>query len=483
MLSTLRKTSPVRLALYSLVALTLFHFWYATHLGLIEDEAYYWLWSKHFALSYRDKGPLVAWVIALGTQIFGDTVFGIRFFAVLLSSWTAWMLFSFARRLYDDSVGLWVLLVALIMPIFAVGSIIMTIDSLSVPLWLLAAIIFWRILQTNKALDWFWLGLVIGLGFLAKFTNGVQCACIGLLLLWSKEHRRLLLSWKPFVGALAFFASITPLIWWNIQTGWIHAIALKSRGGVKSGFGIHPAQFLRFLGEQSGVVSPLLFIGLVIAAVALLLRRNSDLRTRFLLSQSVPLFALFMFFSINKAGQPNWTAPALMTGIIFTVAYWRELVALKPSWRGGVVAALAVAGLMTLSLYILEFLPIPPKWDLMGRARGWQDFGRHVQDLREKNHPTVLIGDHYAVASLMTFYLPDRPVTYLQPEPYASSQFSLWPTYEVPPATRALLIARGPNKIKESLRRQFSNIQLIDHFWTQENGRPMNEFYAYLCTP
>src|ERR1043165_846401 len=147
MLSTLRNTSPVRLALYSLLAITAFHFWFATRLDLVEDEAYYWLWSKHFALSYRDKGPLVAWVISLGTQIFGDTVFGIRFFAVLLSSWGAWMIFSFARRLYDDRVALWCLLVALLMPLMAVGSIVMTIDSLSVPLWLLAAIIFWRILQ------------------------------------------------------------------------------------------------------------------------------------------------------------------------------------------------------------------------------------------------------------------------------------------------------------------------------------------------
>src|SRR6266576_3863766 len=98
MLSTLRKTSPVRLALFSLFALTCFRLWYSTRFDLIADEAYYWLWSKHLAASYRDKGPAVAWTIALGTKLFGDTVFGVRFFAVLLSTWTGWLIFVLARR-------------------------------------------------------------------------------------------------------------------------------------------------------------------------------------------------------------------------------------------------------------------------------------------------------------------------------------------------------------------------------------------------
>src|SRR5882672_7807789 len=101
MLSTLRQTNPVRLALFSLFALTCFGFWYATRFDLVADEAYYWLWSKHLAASYRDKGPAVAWTIALGTQLFGDTVFGVRFFAVLLSTATGWAVVSLARRLYD----------------------------------------------------------------------------------------------------------------------------------------------------------------------------------------------------------------------------------------------------------------------------------------------------------------------------------------------------------------------------------------------
>src|SRR5471030_932777 len=78
--------TPIRIAMLALLGLTVFRLWYITRIGLVPDEAYYWLWSKHLAASYRDKGPGVAWTIALGTWLFGDTPFGVRFFAVLLSA-------------------------------------------------------------------------------------------------------------------------------------------------------------------------------------------------------------------------------------------------------------------------------------------------------------------------------------------------------------------------------------------------------------
>src|ERR1700690_1014779 len=274
MLSLLPNTSPTRLAIFLLRAVVGYRFWFATQIGLVADEAYYWLWSKHLAASYRDKGPAIAWTIALGTKMFGDTVFGIRFFAVLLSGAVSWLLFVLARRLYDERTAWWCLLMALVMPMLAVGSILMTIDSLSMFFWALAVLLFWDALHNGRTSTWFWLGLAIGAGFLAKFTNGVQLVCIAFFLLWSKEHRSLLFSWKTFLMVAAFCLASAPIIWWNIQTGWVQATALHSRSGVTNTFSIRPRQLPRFVGEQLGVMSPLFMIGIVVATVALLLKRG-----------------------------------------------------------------------------------------------------------------------------------------------------------------------------------------------------------------
>jgi len=494
MLSFLRQTSPLRLAIFLLFALTCYRLWFITQIQMVPDEAYYWLWSKHLAASYRDKGPGVAWTIALGTKLFGNTVFGIRFFAVIFSTATSTLIFLLARRLYDDRVALWCVVLAAVIPMMAVGSILMTIDSLSVFFWALAALIFWRALQRDKTSDWFWLGLAIGAGFLAKFTNGVQLGCIGFFLLWSKAHRRLLFSWKmPVLGA-GFGLCILPVLWWNIQTGWVHAIALHSRSGVTNTFQVHPGQLLKFVGGQFGVMSPLIMAGIVVAAAALLWKRHTDLRVRFLLSQFLPVYGLFLFFSLNSAGKENWAAPALVTGIIFTVVYWRGVVERQPAWRWGVGAALGIALLMTVVMHdtepvmvginrITEQFHWQPVTDPLRRAQGWTDFADHVQSAREKHHANLLIANHYSQASMMAFYLPDQPVTYLLPAKYGDSQFTLWPGYDLQPDTRALYVTdSGKDLLPKSLQDEFGKIELVDDFWAQHHGRPMTRFRIYLCT-
>src|SRR3954465_14621660 len=112
-LPSLRQASPIRITIAIILAITCFRLWYLNRIGLVTDEAYYWLWSKHLAASYRDKGPAIAWTIALGTKLFGDTVFGIRFFAVALSSLTGWLIFVLGRKLYGDRTGLWCLFMAM----------------------------------------------------------------------------------------------------------------------------------------------------------------------------------------------------------------------------------------------------------------------------------------------------------------------------------------------------------------------------------
>jgi hypothetical protein len=358
----------------------------------------------------------------------------------------------------------------------------MTIDTLSVCSWALAAVWFWRALATGRTWDWFWLGLIIGAGFLAKFTNGVQLICIAFFLLWSRAHRPLLFSRKTLATALAFTLASLPILWWNVQTGWVHATALRSRSGVDHSFQIHPLEALRFVGEQFGVISPLLMAGMAVAAVALSVRRHEDLRTRFLLSQFLPLYGLFLFFSLNKAGQPNWTAPALVTGIIFTVVYWRELATRRPASRWLIKTALGVALVMTLALHASSLLPLPPQLNLLHRALGWEQGAARVERARTQHQAPLLIARHYGLASLMTFYLPDHPTTYLPPAPYGASQFTLWPTYTVTPATRALYLAWNTNTPPATLQQQFSKIELVDDFWTQHGGRPMNRIAIFLCT-
>ena len=476
------RLSVVQWAVLGLALLTLHRLWFATRFGLVPDEAYYWLWSKHLAASYRDKGPAIAWTIALGTWLFGDTVFGIRFFSVVLAAGTGWQVFKLARRLYDDRTALWCLALAAVIPLFAVGSILMTIDSLSLFFWAWAANVLWTGLASRKMRHWFGLGLLIGLGFLAKFTNGLQFACIGLFLLWSKPHRALLLSRQTVAMSLAFGLAILPIVVWNIQTGWVHAQALHSRSGVRDSFGIHPLELLQFLGGEAGVLSPLILIGLMIAVASMLRRHRAEPRVQFLLSLFLPVYGIFLGFSLNKAGKENWPAPAMVTGIILLVVFWRELTGRAPRWHWAVRTALGIALGMTLFLHNSDRFGLPAKLDPLRRAQGWDDFASHVQQARLKHSADLLIGNNYSKASMMAFYLPDRPRTYVPTQAYGKSQFSLWPAYRVEPGSRALFVTESLDRMPEVLKQEFHRVELVDDFWSLHNGRPTTRFKIFLCT-
>lgn len=59
-----------------------------TYLGSVEllpEETYYWNYSRHLDIGYLDHPPMVAWLIRLGTALFGQSQFGVRAGALCLS--------------------------------------------------------------------------------------------------------------------------------------------------------------------------------------------------------------------------------------------------------------------------------------------------------------------------------------------------------------------------------------------------------------
>lgn len=472
---------PLCVALAILAGLTLFRLWYVTRIELVPDEAYYWVWSKHLAASYRDKGPAIAWVIALGNWLFGDTVFGVRFFGVVLGTGISWQLYVLARRLAGERTALWCLILANIIPLLGLGSLLMTIDTLSLFCWAWAMNVFWTAIHSRKPWHWIGLGLIVGLGFLAKFTNGLQLVCIAMFLVWSKPYRSLLFSRQTVAMGLAFCVAILPIVWWNVQTGWIHAGALHSRSGVSTSFQIHPLQLLRFIGGQIAVLSPLIGIGLIVAVVATCRNHHRETNARFLLSHILPIYAVFGFFSLNHAGKENWMAPALIAGIVVLTTYWRALVAGNPRWRPWIGTALGMSCLATVVLHNTDYLHLPSKYEPLRRAQGWADFAKHVETARLEHHSDLLIGNHYSQASMMQFYLAGHPVTYLPEEPYGQNQFTLWPTYQAAEHPRALFVTDKTDPLPECLKREFTHCDVVDDFWSQHQGRDMTHFIIYLC--
>ena len=57
---------------------------YTSPIELSVDEAQYWDWSRNIEFGYFTKPPIIAWVIALSTTIFGNEEWAVRLCSPLI---------------------------------------------------------------------------------------------------------------------------------------------------------------------------------------------------------------------------------------------------------------------------------------------------------------------------------------------------------------------------------------------------------------
>ena len=187
-------------------------------LELSEDEAYYWLWSKHLALSYYSKPLLIAVTQFLGTSLWGSTTFGVRFFAPVIAAIISIVLLRFMARVSNARASFWLCVAVPTVPLLAVGSILMTIDPLSVLFWTLAMTAGWRAVQDESTiLDWLWVGLWMGLGFLSKPVAPMQLLSWAVLFVLWPAARKQLRRPGPYVALVVNLVLTLPVVIWNIQ--------------------------------------------------------------------------------------------------------------------------------------------------------------------------------------------------------------------------------------------------------------------------
>jgi 4-amino-4-deoxy-L-arabinose transferase-like glycosyltransferase len=504
--------------------LTLLRLVYISQAELVADEAYYYMWSQRLDFSYYSKGPGVALAMRLGTAIFGANEFGVRCLSPLLGLGTCLVMFYFARRLYNESVAIWAVLAMNALPIFNVGGVLMTIDPLSIFFWTAALFTFWLALEKGVGLNWYWplTGLLIGLGFLAKYTNAMQLISIVLVLALTRRFRVSFLRGGFYSLLGAFLVCTLPVVIWNSQHEWITLVHLRSRGNLNTGFAVHFLQPLSFLGGQLGVYSPLIFFGMLMALWWARKDVAARFKPRFLALFALPILIMYGVLSLKKAGQPNWTAPAFISLGILAAAYWHEAMQKKPKRLRHVAWALGIGIFMSLALFSTEMLhstgiPFPYKYDFASRMHGWKTAAITVGDFRkqfekETGKPVFLISKNYQTSALLSFYLPDKrvegpghPAVYIPESQDIESEFSFWPSYDefvdAPKTAKPaddyytgeggvnLFMGRDALYITDdiddtpptSIQRGFERVEMIKLFNITSHGQPLKQIRIFAC--
>ncbi len=295
-------------------------------LGLYFDEAQYWMWSRTFEWGYFTKPPLIAWVIGLTTFLAGtDAEWAVRLGAPIAHAIAASALFVLGRSMYGAWPGFWAGFGWLLLPGVWFSSNIISTDALLLPIWSIALLAMWRLINTRA---WLWaivLGLAIGMGVQAKYAMFYFFLCTALAAWWLEPVRAALAKGRGLLATLIAFLVLLPNLIWNARNGFVTAQHTASNAHFDATKLFNIDEVFEFVFGQAGVVGPVVFVVLV-WALWRAWRRSDGLSTeeKFLIAYILPPFIIITVIAFISRANANWAAVAypalllLVTGTLFS---------------------------------------------------------------------------------------------------------------------------------------------------------------------
>jgi len=451
-------------------------------LNLSGDEAFYWEWARRPALSYYEKGPLIACIIAASRaglaawseRLVGNEMLAVRLPAIVLSTLTGLGIYVLAcDTLRRPQLALAAVALTFTIPILAAGSILMTIDTPFACAWIWALVLLNRGARSDGIAAWLGAGVLIAAGILAKYTMVLIFPAFGLFLLSEPRLRARLKRPGPYLAMVVGLVGLAPVLVWSARHDWVNFRHVAGQAGVAHGPSFQPMNVVAYIAGQAAVLGGVWFVGMVWALIDVWRRpcdepaeEHDAASARLLvLATAVPWLVFLAFSPITKI-QPNWPVVALLSGTIL-LALWlgRRLrlptVAGRAGARAFIAAGIVLGGGLVVVMHRTDWLmPVfarmarnAPPWDLTpaakydptARLRGWADLGRAVGEVLAQEHAAgrrpFLLAEDYQLAAEIAFYTPGEPRVYSAQSALGGrmSQYDIWPN---PIRNRAEFVGR-----------------------------------------
>jgi undecaprenyl-diphosphatase len=470
-----------------LLALSIFRIYYIQYgpLDLSPDEAHYWEWSRRLDLSYYSKGPMIAYLIGLSTSLFGDNVFGVRFPAVVFSLLSSIFLYKLGKEMYHENVGAASALLFQLIPLYSAFGVIFSIDSPFIFFWIVSLYLFWKAAGQetpghSSAGYWLLLGVSLGLGLLTKYTMAFFYLCAFLFLMLSSQKRVLLKTAPPSLALLISMIIFSPVIIWNAGHDWVTFRHTAGQAHLADGLRISLTSLAEFIGSQLGVLTPVIFVHIMIA----LWRVGGKAKRDFLLWFSLPVIVFFVLKSIQGKVQANWAMTGYITGLIaFSEVYLHKWKEVGPPLKKIIVSGIVLSFVVSAIAHYPSKFHIPVTLDPTARLRGWKELGRQVSDMHDemRNGGSLFIfSDSYQIASELAFYGKGHPVTYCVNLGRRMNQYDLWPDFYGLINSNAIFVTIGDAQLHPRIKDAFAHYEkrlLRVH----ERDRLLKKYSVFLC--
>jgi hypothetical protein len=383
---------------------------------LADDEAYYWVYAKYLDWGYFDHPPMIAVMIKAGGFLFQNEI-SIRFFTVVASSLTLWILF----QLTDFKRTAQLFLLFLTVPAFhALGFI----SAPDVPMLLFGTWYMYRFkkyLEEDSTKNILALSLVIAALMFSKY-HGL------LLVIFTLIPNYKLLARKSFY--IVFFLSLLfffPHIWWQIQNDFVSVrfhLFDRVRGHYE----------LRYTIDY--ILGQLVFCGPVLMFLFFAKIRSQSFPFAKTLKWAALGFILFFFLnSFRTFVEANWVAMGYVAALLLVHASLKERLHRVVKYSSLVI----ISVLFLFRLFLIS--PIDKRifevTEQFGRGR------EYYEEIHKRAGDRVVVfPNNYQKASKYFFYF-NQPSFTLNAYWYRRNQYDKWPMQKEAQGKPAMTVGLG----------------------------------------
>jgi Dolichyl-phosphate-mannose-protein mannosyltransferase len=374
---------------------------------LMDDEAYYWVYSRHLDWGYFDHPPMIALLIRAGYAIFHNEL-GVRILVVLINVLTLWLTWELIPQKHNRLFYL----VMGAMGAMQIGGMLAVPD---VPLIFFATLYFWvyrRFLGQQSWKNTLLLGLSMALMFYSKY-HGILLVFFTLV-----STPSLLRVFKFYIACMLTVLLYLPHLYWQYSHGYP---SIQYHLVERNAPSYDVSYSLDYILGQLLIFGPI--AGWLILYYAFICPIQSSFE-RTLKVCLIGVLAFFLFSTYKGRVEANWTVMVFTPAVILA---HQAIIRRKGSWkllRYLTIATLVVV-LITRVYMIWDFLPGVEIRPEIHHNREW------AKALQEKadGKPVVFLNS-YQIASKYMFY-SDGGLAYSINSRYARrSQYNYWNTEE-----------------------------------------------------
>ncbi|OFY74944.1 MAG: hypothetical protein A2V46_13520 [Bacteroidetes bacterium RBG_19FT_COMBO_42_7] len=195
------------------------HLIFSYNLEFHRDELLYFSLGRHPAFGYASVPPMIGWVAWFMQNIFGNSLFAVRFFPALLSGLMVFLISALAKELGGTVYSRLLAAIGIIISLFGLRTFLLFQPvHIDLILWTLSFYLAVKYINTSSGKYLILFGITAGLAFLNKYLIGILIFSF-LLIIPFTQYRTLFRNKKLWHGILAGILVFSPNLIWQIVNG------------------------------------------------------------------------------------------------------------------------------------------------------------------------------------------------------------------------------------------------------------------------